>query len=231
MKKLALSICLLTNLNEKLEHMLCQYRTGLEVCASLEEAESRLGKKHFCLIVFDTSAVTVERTLQGLERIRQATNTPILLLAPPELEIDFIEAGADRCISASKAYESITWEAFSLLRRYTLYNHYDKIWPPDSVIFRGGLVFDHLRHHVSLDGEEIHLTPKEYTLLYHFLRNPGIVFSADQICDSVWGGQFDENRDVTSVIAELRRKLKDTQEEAIYIKTVQGSGYQFLSQE
>lgn len=231
MKKSALSICLLTDVNRTLEDMLYQHHAELEVCASLDEAASRMKKKHYCLIVFDVSAITTERALKSLERMRKDTYAPILLLAPLELERDFIDAGADRCVSASAAPEAITLEAFSLLRRYTLYNTYDEMRPMDVVIYRGELAFDHLRHCVTLSGEEIHLTPKEYKLLYHFVRNPGIVFSADQICDAVWGVEFDENRDVTTVIAELRRKLKDTREKAIYIKTVHGFGYKFLPQE
>lgn len=231
MEKKALSICFVTELTQQMEDMLYKHHAKLEDCNSLDEAEAKMARKHYCLILFNISAITTERALRSLERMRRTTYAPILLLAPLELEKDFIKAGADICISISAAPETIEASAFALLRRYTLYNHYDETRPMDAVIYRGGLVFDHLRHQVILDGEEIHLTPKEYKLLYHFVRNPGIVFSADQICDGVWGVEYDENRDVTTVIAELRRKLKDTRENPVYIKTVHGFGYQFLPQE
>ena len=60
------------------------------------------------------------------------------------------------------------------------------------------------------------------------MRNPGIVISPEQICDRAWGVEFDGNRDVTTVIAELRRKLKDMREKPVYIKTIHGFGYQFI---
>ena len=152
----------------------------------------------------------------------------ILLLAPPGTEDELIATGADQCVSADVAYKTVLSAAFSLLRRYLFYDHYDEVWPLDTVIYRKGIVFDHLRHRVTLDGEEVHFTPKEYKLLHYFVRNPGIVISPEQICDRIWGVEFDGNRDVTTVIAELRRKLKDTREKPVYIKTVHGFGYQFL---
>ncbi len=231
MEKQAISICLVTELNKTLEDKLFQHRTELESCASLEEAESKLGRKHYCLIVFDVSAVTTERALRSLALMRRLTYAPILLLAPMELGKELIKAGADCCISTSASPDSLTLAALSLLRRYTLYDQYDETRPMNAVIYRRGIAFDHLHHQVTLDGEQIHLTPKEYKLLYYFVRNPGILFSADQICDSIWGVEFDENRDVTTVIAELRHKLKDTREHPVYIQTIHGFGYKFLPEE
>jgi len=227
----AISICLTTELNRYLADMFYEHHVRLDTSATFSEAETIMLKSPYCMIVSNISTITAEQAIRSIEKMRKSTYAPILLLAPPELENDLINAGADRCISASATPKLITSVAYSLFRRYTLYNHYDEIRPMDAVLYRGRLVFDHLRHQVTLDDEDIHLTPKEYKLLYHFVRNPGIVFSADQICDRVWGVEFDENRDVTTVIAELRRKLKDTRGKAVYIKTVHGFGYQFLPHE
>ena len=230
MEKRALSVYLVAELNQDLKEMLCQHRTELEIATSLEKAEARIAKKAFCLIVLDVSAVALQRIVQGLERIRKSTFAPVLLLAPPEEHDELITAGADFCLPPDADSRAVVSTAFAMLRRHTFYNPYDTIWP-NTVIYRGGLVMDHLRHQVTLDGKEIHFTPKEYKLLLYFARNPGIVISADQICETVWGVGFDENRDVTTVIAELRRKLKDTRENPVYIKTVHGFGYTFLPKE
>ena len=160
--------------------------------------------------------------------MRKLIYTPILLLSPSGAEDELIAAGADQCVPTGAGAKAVLSAAFSLLRRYLFYDHYDEIWPMDTVIYRGRIVFDHLRHRVTLDGEEVHFTPKEYKLLLYFVRNPGIVISARQICSRVWGVEFDGNWDVTTVIAELRRKLKDTRGKPVYIKTVHGFGYQFL---
>lgn len=228
MEKRALSVYLTSDLNHDLEMMLGQHHMQLEVCDSLEKAEKRLERQHFCLILLNAAAATTEQVVRGLDWMRRLTYTPILLLAPAGAEAELIAAGADLCVDAGAANKTVLSAAFSLLRRYLFYDHYDEIWPMDTVIYRGGIVFDHLRHRVTLDGEEVHFTPKEYKLLLYFVRNPGIVISARQICSRVWDVEFDGSRDVTTVIAELRRKLKDTRRRPVYIKTVHGFGYQFL---
>ena len=228
MEKYALSVCLAADLNDELKVMLYQHQEQLDICDSFERAEKRVGKQRFCLIVCDTTALPTGQTLQVLGRMRKVSYTPILLLAPAGTEWELIATGADQCVPADAAHKIALSAAFSLLRRYQFYDHYDEVWPLDAVIYRGGIVFDHLRHQVTLDGEEVHFTPKEYKLLHYFVRNPGIVISTEQICDRIWGVEFDGKRDVTTVIAELRRKLKDTREKPIYIKTVHGFGYQFL---
>ena len=228
MERCVLSVCLAVEMNRELDTMLGQFNIRLDICDSLEKAEDRIGKKRFCLIIWDTSAVTTEQVLRKLDWMRKLIYTPILLLSPAGTENELITAGADLCIASGAVAKAVLSAAFSLLRRYLFYDHYDETWPMDTVIYRGGIAFDHLRHRVTLDGEEIHFTPKEYKLLHYFVRNPGIVISPEQICDRVWGVEFDGNRDVTTVIAELRRKLKDMREKPVYIKTVHGFGYQFI---
>lgn len=228
MENYALSVFLAADLNHELEGMLHQCQVRLEICDSAERAEERVGKQRFCLVVCDATALPKGRTLQGLDWMRKVSYTPVLLLAPAGTEDELIAAGADQCVPAGAAHKTVLSAAFSLLRRYLFYDHYDEAWPLDTVICRGGIVFDHLRHRVTLDGEEIHFTPREYKLLHYFVRNPGIGISPEQICDRVWGVEFDGNWDVTTVIAELRRKLKDTREKPVYIKTVHGFGYQFI---
>ena len=185
MEKYALSVCLAAESNYALKAMLHQYQARLDICASLERAEERIGKQRFCLIICDTTALPTEQTLQVLDWMRKVSYTPILLLAPSGTEDELIAAGADQCVSADAAHKVVLSAAFSLLRRYLFYNHYDEVWPLDTVIYRKGIVFDHLRHRVTLDGEEVHFTPKEYKLLHYFIRNPGIVISPEQICDRI----------------------------------------------
>lgn len=228
MERCVLSVCLASEVNRALEVMLCQYHIGLDVCNSLDRAERRMEKQRFCLIILDVTAVTTDQALRHLDWIRKLSYAPILLFTPCGSEDKLISAGADQCVFAGASVKAVLSAAFSLLRRYLFYDHYDEVWPLDAVICRGGIVFDHLRHRVTLNGEEIHFPPKEYKLLHYFVRNPGIVISPEQICDRVWGVEFDGNRDVTTAIAELRRKLKDIRRKPIYIKTIHGFGYQFI---
>ena len=64
-------------------------------------------------------------------------------------------------------------------------------------------MIDPIRHRVTLAGLEIYLQPREFRLLLHFARNPGIVVTPDRIGEVIWQNSYDHNRDVTAVIAEL----------------------------
>lgn len=87
----------------------------------------------------------------------------------------------------------------------------------------GELAVNTGEHTVSARGERIQLTLKEYELLKKFMENPGLVFSRDQLLESVWGaGYVGETRTVDVHIGTLRTKLGSC---GSYIKTVRGVGY------
>ena len=86
-----------------------------------------------------------------------------------------------------------------------------------------GIQVDKARHNVSVSGQKVNLTLKEYELLCLFMENPGLVFTRDQLLRSVWGADFvGESRTVDVHIGTLRTKLG---EEGKCIETVRGVGY------
>ena len=178
----------------------------------------------------DTSMLETEKAVQSITDFRLETYAPILSLNADDTAMQILNAGADMCFSVSASPELIVFHAMSVLRRYTLYNLYDEMKPGDAVLHRGDLMIDPIRHHVTLAGQEIYLQPREFRLLLHFARNPGIVVTPDRIGEVIWQNSYDHNRDVTAVIAELRRKLGDTKDHPTYIATVRGFGYRFLPQ-
>ena len=119
-------------------------------------------------------------------------------------------------------------ETLALLRRYTLYNRYDISQPDASVLHRGELVIDPIRHRLTLAGHEVRLRRREFRLLLYFAKKPGIVLTPEKICETVWMTESHYNRDVSAVIAELRKKLRDNSKHPVYIETVHGVGYRFL---
>lgn len=85
------------------------------------------------------------------------------------------------------------------------------------------LEINELSHNVTLDGEKLDLSPKEYDLLLYLAKNHGIVLSRDTILTNVWGYDFDGDlRTVDTHIKRVRQKLKN---KADLITTVRGSGY------
>jgi DNA-binding response OmpR family regulator len=92
----------------------------------------------------------------------------------------------------------------------------------------GPLSVDPARRRVTLDGEEIALTPLEFDILYTLARDPGVVLSREQLMDRVWGYRdFAGGRVVDSHVARIRRKLGVDGAEQRFIRTVHGVGYAF----
>src|SRR5699024_1539320 len=87
----------------------------------------------------------------------------------------------------------------------------------------GNIQMDVKRHRVIVDGDEIHLTFKEFELLNYLMSNEGIVLSRDKIMNTVWGFDFEgESRTVDVHIRTLRIKLGDSGK---LIKTIINVGY------
>ena len=95
--------------------------------------------------------------------------------------------------------------------------------PKDSTLSVGKIEIDRMRHRVSVDGEDVSLTLKEYALLQLFCENVGIVFTRDSLLEKVWGMDFvGESRTVDVHIGTLRTKLGEAGGQ---IETVRGVGY------
>ena len=226
--KRAISIQVNPQLNALLQAVLERHHIELFVCFSMQEAQRAMLKESFCLIVVDTTMLQSGQAVQLISDLRSGTYAPILTLNSEDLILSILHAGADLCFSSSALPDVIAHHAMSILRRFTLYNPYDPLNPGDAVLHRGDLMIDPIRHRVTLSGEEIILQPREFRLLLHFARNPGIVVTPERICETIWQSSYDRTRDVTAVIAELRRKLGDSKGQPTYIATVHGVGYRFL---
>jgi DNA-binding response OmpR family regulator len=87
---------------------------------------------------------------------------------------------------------------------------------------------DPSRRRVTVDGEDVGLTPLEFEILLTLARDPGVVLSRDQLMDRVWGYRdFAGGRVVDSHVARIRRKLGEDGNEPRFIRTVHGVGYAF----
>jgi two-component system KDP operon response regulator KdpE len=96
--------------------------------------------------------------------------------------------------------------------------------------FRSGdLEVDFARQEARLRGERIDLTPTEYKLLYHLVRNAGHVLQHGTLLAKVWGREYVDETDYVRVyIRRLREKLGDDPEHPRYIQTERRLGYRFL---
>lgn len=195
-------------------------------CNSLTEARRHMRSETFALIIYSVPVSSPQEAQEAVSSLRQLSYAPMLVLAPDNAVERLLGAGADCCLHLETSSERTVAYARALIRRYTLYNHYDIAEPDASVLYRGDLMIDPLRHRATLAGEEINLQRREFRLLLYFAQNPGIVLTADQICENVWGTEY--NYRVAPVIAKLRAKLGDNGRNPVYIETVYGTGYRFL---
>jgi DNA-binding response OmpR family regulator len=92
----------------------------------------------------------------------------------------------------------------------------------------GSLRIDIGAHAVSVDGEPMSLTPKEYELLTFFATNPGIAFTRDELLDRVWDVAYDGDPSTVTVhVRRLREKIETDPSRPVHLVTVWGAGYRF----
>ncbi|NLS76463.1 MAG: response regulator transcription factor [Chloroflexi bacterium] len=166
--------------------------------------------------------------LQVLQRIRQASPIPILMLTARSEEADRViglEVGADDYLTKPFSMRELLARVRALLRRI---ERVQAILETDrqrdaAPIRYGPLCICPEAYQVTLDGEPIELTKTEFDLLALLLRNPGRAFSRSYLLDTVWGENYVAgDRSVDNAILRLRKKLGPLGEA---IETVWGVGY------
>ena len=159
-------------------------------------------------------------------KLREETNIPIILLTAKSEDTDKVlglNVGADDYIT--KPFNPIEVQARvrSQLRRYTTLGGMER--EPKKLVI-GGIVLDDEAKTVSVDGEDVYLTPIEYNILLLLMRHPGRVYSSAQIYEQVWNEPAYGSESAVAVhIRHLREKLEINPSEPRYLKVVWGLGY------
>ena len=171
--------------------------------------------------------------MDGLEvcrQIRGELNTPIIMLSVKGEEVDRVvglEIGADDYIAKPFRPRELVARVRAMLRRSALIKEAAE---RQKTLTFPGLEVDLPTRTVKVDGEAVHLTPKEFDLLYHLASQPRHVFSREEILEQVWGYQTrgGDLRTVDTHIKRLRKKLQEDQEDHPWsMATVWGVGYKF----
>ena len=111
------------------------------------------------------------------------------------------------------------------LRRYTRYNASGSQKEEDTLELRG-LSISRESHRCTLNGEEISLTPLEFSILWYLCARRGKVVSSEELFEAVWGERYlDNNNTVMAHIARLREKLHEPPRRPRFVKTIWGVGY------
>ena len=165
--------------------------------------------------------------LETLMRVREKKNIPIILVSAKSQDCDKIlglTAGADDYITKPFNPSELVARVKSQLRRYTQLGAMEPV--KSSCISINGLVIDTDAKSVTVDGEEVRLTPIEYKILELLCRNPNRVFSSEQIYQNVWNYDNPVNDNTIAVhIRHIREKIEINPKEPRYLKVVWGIGY------
>ena len=152
--------------------------------------------------------------------IRKHSQVPIIMLTAKGEERDELrgfELGADEYISKPFSPKILVARVEAILRRSGSLNA--------DVLSLGGIQLDKTAHQVSVDGQEVELSFKEFELLEYFMENQGIALSREKILNNVWNyDYFGEARTIDTHVKKLRSKMGVKGE---YIKTIWGMGYKF----
>lgn len=164
--------------------------------------------------------------LTAMARLREFSNIPVILLTAKGEDTDKIlglRVGADDYITKPFNPVEVVARVRSQLRRFLQLGA--AVQTP-SVLRVGAIWLDHDAKHVTLDGEEISLTPKEYDILYFLMQHPGKVFSPSEIYTAVWNETpLGIDNTLAVHIRHLREKLELDPSEPRYLKVVWGKGY------
>ncbi|MEL7564550.1 MAG: response regulator transcription factor [Dehalobacterium sp.] len=191
---------------------------GMEALEVLEEQEIHL-------IVMDIMMPKMDG-LRATLKIREDKNIPVILLSAKSEDTDKIiglNMGADDYITKPFNPLELIARVKSQLRRYTTLGSLET---KSNVYKTGGLVVDDESKLVTVDGEEVKLTPVQYKMLRLLTANAGRVFSIEEIYEKVWQETaYSPENTVAVHIRKIREKIEINPKEPKYLKVVWGIGY------
>ena len=168
--------------------------------------------------------------MDGLEmcrKIRETNNIPIIMLSARSADLDKIlglGTGADDYVTKPFNPLELTARVKSQLRRYTQLGAKKEEEKPN-VYTVGPIVLDEEKKSVSVDGDEVALTPIEFNILRLLMKNPGRIYSSAQIYELVWKeDSLGAETSVSVHIRHLRQKLEINPSEPRYLNVVWGVG-------
>ena len=195
-----------------------------------QEALDVVRKNDIHLILLDVMLPVMDG-ITATSKIREFSNAPIILLtakSETEDKVLGLNVGADDYITKPFVPVEVLARVRSQLRRYDRLG--SKPETVDGNLTVGGVVLDDRTKSVTVDGENVSLTPTEYAILHLLMANPGKVFSTKVLYESVWQETALGSEGAVAVhIRHLREKIEINPSEPRYLKVVWGQGYKMES--
>lgn len=198
-----------------------------------EAALSAFNQNKPSLIILDVMLPKIDGFDVCKEIRSQDKHVPILMLTAKSEEVDKVlglEIGADDYMTKPFSIREFLARVKAILRRANTSSS-ESAAGNEKLSYKD-LIVDANKRQVTLKGETIELTSKEYDLLLLFFSNPGKAYSREELLNVVWGYSYEGySHTVNSHINRLRSKIEDDPSDPDYIKTVWGVGYRFTDTE
>ena len=198
---------------------------GLEGLQVLEREEIHLAIVDVMMPRMDGIKMTV--------KLREKYDFPVIMLSAKSEEVDKIAGlniGADDYVTKPFTPMELMARVNSQLRRYKKFMEKLEKRDKENVYSIGGLEINEDTVEVSVDGKPVKLTPIEFKILLLLMKNPGRVFSADEIYERVWNERAINTDTIMVHVRNIREKIEVNPKDPKYLKVVWGVGYKIEKQ-
>lgn len=197
-----------------------------------QEALHLFAQNDYHLVILDLMMPKVDG-IETCRRLREKTNVPILMLTAKDDEVDKIlglSIGADDYITKPFSIHEVVARVKALMRRFLILGSDSQPWNQAIIKYRD-IAVDLQTYTVTIAGEKISLTAKEFELLKFFVSHPNQVFTKTQLFRNVWGNNYIEDDNTVMVhIRKLRKKIETDPSHPQLIQTVWGIGYKLAGE-
>lgn len=191
-----------------------------------EQALNIIAQNEIQCLVLDIMMPGIDGLQNTLKIREQKKNFPIIMLSAKSEDTDKIAGlgfGADDYVTKPFNPLELVARVKSQIRRYVSFSGF--VQKAEQIV-TGGLILDTEAKTVSVDGEPVRLTAREYMILEYLCKNMGRVLSSAQIYEAVWNEPaFRTEKTVTVHIKNIREKIEINPKDPKYIKVVYGLGY------
>ncbi|MDO4311929.1 MAG: response regulator transcription factor [Eubacteriales bacterium] len=236
-------------MDEKFNHVLIveddkEIREGLEIylqsqgyqvfqAADGVEGLEMIEKEEIHLAIVDVMMPRMDGITMTV-KLREKHDFPVIFLSAKSEDVDKIlglNMGADDYVTKPFTPMELLARVNSQLRRYSRFmKQLGKQERADHIHVVGGLEINEETVEVTVDGELVKLTPIEYKILLLLMKNPGRVFSAEEIYERVWNERAINTDTIMVHVRNIREKIEINPKEPKYLKVVWGVGYKIEKQ-
>ncbi|AOK92620.1 MULTISPECIES: response regulator transcription factor [Paenibacillus] len=190
------------------------------------EALEQVSRESIDVMVLDVMMPNMDG-VEACMKIRETEHFPIIMLSAKGQDMDKItglSVGADDYVTKPFSPLELVARIKSQLRRVRKYTHSSPALEHEMILDE--LTINSATHEITLAGESIKLTPREFAIVELLARNRGQVLSMEQIYEKVWKEQYLESNNTLMVhVRKIREKIETDPRKPKYLKTVWGIGY------